>query len=59
LEKQIRVGVDIFMDHRFSFLIENTDVHFSGMQIDAAVILMLLIVEFHIASFFRLGLSCG
>jgi hypothetical protein len=47
------------MNHCFAFLIENTDVHFSGMQIDAAVILVLLVVKSHIASFFRLGLSLG
>jgi len=40
------------MNHCFAFLIENTDEHFSGMQINAAVILVLLIENFHIASFF-------
>ncbi len=42
MEKQFRVCFDIFMNHCFAFLIENTDVHFSGMQIDAAVILALV-----------------
>jgi len=51
LEKRFGFRVNILMNHRFSFLIQNTDVHFSGVQIDAAVILVLPVVEVHIASF--------
>lgn len=42
-EKQLWVGFDVLMYFRFSLLVENTDVHFSGVQIDTAIILVLLI----------------
>jgi len=51
-EKQFRVGFDILMDNDFSLMIQDADIHFSGMKIDTAVILMRLIVKFHgVASF--------
>lgn len=51
-EKQFRVGFDIRMDNDFSPMIQDADIHFSGMKIDTAVILMQLIVKFHgMASF--------
>jgi len=40
----------------FSLPVENADVHFSGMQVDAAVVPVLLIVESQdFASFHRSG----
>jgi len=52
LEKQFRVCVDVFVNFHFSLLVQDTDVHFPGMQIDAAVILVLLIIKSHdLASF--------
>jgi hypothetical protein len=40
------------MQSGFAFLVDNADVHVSGVQIDTAVELMLLFVESHgVASF--------
>jgi len=40
------------MNNDFSPMVQDADIHFSGMQIDTAVILMQLIVKFHgMASF--------
>ena len=52
VKEQFRVGFDVFMNHDFSFVAENADIHFPGMQVDATVILVLIVVEFHFASFF-------
>jgi hypothetical protein len=46
-EKAFRIGFDIQVNDHFAFTIQDADIHFSGMQIDTAVILVLLIVEFH------------
>lgn len=52
-EKQFRIGLDILMNPNFAFLVDDTDVHFPGVQVDTAVVCVLLIVEFHrFASFF-------
>ena len=45
-EKQFRIGFDILMENDFSLMIEDADIHFSGMKIGTAVILMQLIVKF-------------
>jgi hypothetical protein len=59
-EKQFGFGFDVFVDFCFPFLVKDTDVHFSGMQVDTAIVLMLLIVESHsIASFHRMGCGLG
>jgi hypothetical protein len=43
---------DVFKQPGFAFLVENADVHFPCVQIDAAVELVLLLVESHgVASF--------
>jgi hypothetical protein len=40
------------MNRGFAFLIEDTDIHFSGVQVNIAVVLVLLVIEFHgLASF--------
>jgi hypothetical protein len=52
LEKQFRIGFDVLVDFYFSFVIDNADIHFSSVQVDAAVVIVLLVVEFHgLASF--------
>lgn len=51
-EESFRIGFDILVNNDFPIFCQDTDIHFSGMQIDAAVILVLLIVKFHgVASF--------
>ena len=50
-KKWFGIGFDILMNHDFSFAADNADIHFSGMQVDATVIFMLIVVEFHFASF--------
>ena len=52
LEKGFRVGFDIFVHFGFALLVQDADVHFASVQINAAVILMLLSVEYYrLASF--------
>jgi hypothetical protein len=46
-EEQLRIGIDVLMNLGFAFLIEDTDIHFSGVQVNTAVVLVLLVVEFH------------
>ncbi len=48
LEKQFRVGFDIRMDNDFSPMIQDADIHFSGMKIGTAVLLVQLIVKFEV-----------
>lgn len=55
-QKGFRVGSGVFVKDGFSFLIQDTDVHGSGVQIDAAIILVLLGVESHRVSSFGLNL---
>jgi hypothetical protein len=51
-EKEFGIGFDVYMNQNFSLVVQDTNVHFSGMQIDTAIVLVLLIVEFHnLASF--------
>ena len=47
LEKQFRIGFDILVNMDFTFLIEDTDLHFPGMKIDTAIVLVLLTVKSH------------
>ena len=35
-EKQFRIGADVLMYFHFSLFVQDTDVHFPGMRIDAA-----------------------
>jgi hypothetical protein len=52
LKKYLALGGDIFMQPGFAFLVDDADIHFPGVQIDAAVELMLLFVKSHgVASF--------
>jgi hypothetical protein len=51
-EKKIRISFYVLMNPDFSFLVNNADIHFSGVQIDTTVVFMLFVVEFHnLASF--------
>jgi hypothetical protein len=51
-EKSFRIGFDILVYKDFSILRQDADIHFSCMQIDAAVIVVLLFVKSHrLASF--------
>jgi hypothetical protein len=52
IEELFCICLDVFMDFGFPLLVDDADVHFPGMQIDAAIVLVLLIVESHsLASF--------
>jgi len=46
-EKGLRIRSDIFVKPGVTLLIQDADVHGSGVQIDAAIVLMLLGVESH------------
>jgi len=52
IKEQLRVCFDILVNMGFTFLIDDTDIHFSCVQIDTAIIFVLLIVKSHnLASF--------
>jgi hypothetical protein len=55
-EEVLRSGFEVFVQHGLAFLIQDTDIHGSGVQIDAAIILMLPGIESHKVSSF--GLNC-
>jgi hypothetical protein len=55
VERQFRVGVKILMYFGLPILAKDANVHFSCMQIDAAIIFVLPVVKSHnLASFFSL-----
>ena len=47
LHECLGVGFDVLVDQYFSLLIQYADIEASGMQINSAVMLMCLGVEFH------------
>jgi hypothetical protein len=48
----LRISFDVLMHFRFSGLIQNADIHFSSVQIDTAIVRVLLFVKSHgLASF--------
>jgi hypothetical protein len=52
LKEQFRVGIDVLMNFDLAPVADNADEHFSGVQIDPAVMFVLLCVESHdVASF--------
>jgi hypothetical protein len=58
LKEHLGIGGDVFMESGFAFLVDDADVHFACVQIDAAVKLVLLFVESHgVASFGCMGLD--
>jgi hypothetical protein len=51
-KEQHRIRFDILMHFSFSSMIDDADVHFSGMKVDTAIVFVLLIVKSHdLASF--------
>jgi hypothetical protein len=51
-EEQFRIGFYVLVDLGFAFLVDDTDIHFSSVQIDTAIVLVLLFVKSHgLASF--------
>jgi len=52
-KKQLRIGFNVLMHFGFTFLIDDADLHFSCVQIDPAVIFVLLVVESHNLASFR------
>jgi len=53
LEEDIPIGFDVAMEHDFSGAIKNTEVHFLGVKVDSAIILVLFRVKSHMG--FLLG----
>jgi hypothetical protein len=51
-EKSFLVCVDVLMNPDIATVIEDTDKHILGMQVDATIKLVLLGVEIHMASSF-------
>jgi hypothetical protein len=51
-EKRFRIGFKVFVKYGVAFLIQDADVHGSGMQIDAAIEFVLLVIESHKVSSF-------
>jgi len=47
LEEQFRISFDVLVELGFAFLIYDADVHFAGMQIDTAIVFVLLIIKSH------------
>jgi hypothetical protein len=45
----MRLSRDILMDTNFSFIIQDTDVHHLGVQIDTTIIPVRIVVESHLA----------
>jgi hypothetical protein len=45
----------IIMIHYFSGLIENTNIHILGVEIDTAIILVLLCIESHLVLLWKFG----
>ncbi len=52
LKEQLGVGFYVLMNFDLPVVVDNADIHFSGMQIDPAVISVLLFVESHNLAFF-------
>jgi hypothetical protein len=50
LKEGIGLSVDVLVEHDVPVLVEDTEIHGSGMEVDTAVELMLLRVESHEAS---------
>jgi hypothetical protein len=46
-KKAFMIGFDVQVDDHFALTVQDADIHFPGMQIDTAVILVLPVVKFH------------
>jgi hypothetical protein len=51
-EKQFRIGFDVLMHFDLAFAADNADVHFACVQVDTAIVLVLLGVESHGLAYF-------
>jgi len=51
-EKALTIGINISMQPDFSGIIEDAEVHFSGMQVDSAIKFVLFGVKSHLVSSF-------
>jgi hypothetical protein len=47
LQKGVRLGFDVAVEQCLSLLVENTQVHFVGVQVDSTVMLVLFGVQSH------------
>ncbi len=56
-KEQLRIGFDVFVNLDFSLLVNDAHIHFSGMKIDAAVVMVLLVVKSHGVASFSWGLK--
>jgi len=55
LQKGIRLGFDVAMQQCLSLLIENTQVHFVGVQVDSTVMFVLFGVKSHKKASYAFG----
>ena len=46
-KKSFRVGFNVHLNHNFAFVVQDADIHFPGVQIDTAIVFVLLVVKFH------------
>jgi hypothetical protein len=52
LEKQLWVGFDVLVNKDFAVAIDSADIHFTSVQVDTAIVVVLLLVKSHdVASF--------
>jgi hypothetical protein len=56
-KEKLRLGVDVAVEQNFSFLAEDAQVHFVGVQVDSAVMLVLFGVKSHEKASFVLWFS--
>jgi hypothetical protein len=57
LKKGFGISFDILMHFGFSLLVQDADIHFSCVQIDTAIVFVLLDVKFHLGLLWVKG--CG
>jgi hypothetical protein len=50
-KKSLGIGLDVDVNDPFAYAIRNADIHFPGMQIDTAAILVLPVAKFHAVAF--------
>jgi hypothetical protein len=55
-KEQLRIGFDVFVNMSFTLFVEDANIHFSGVQIDTAIVFVLFIVKSHNLASFGWGL---
>jgi hypothetical protein len=55
VKKHPGIGFDVFMHFDFTLAVEDAYIHITGMQVDPAVVLMLMLVKSHRLASFRFG----